>query len=343
MIIQDSAVDLFSRHMSSQRVEVHESLQIRAGGDNNQQTSGLQSDQIHISIRARHYQQAYFVSAEQLNVDQLSRERLLADPKNLIKILLLEAMNGGRIQFSSLHISIEINALQLSVSDGAAATDQAGFGLTYDYSETFIDEESMQFSATGSVRLASGETIDFSTELMMHREFRSTASMHLQIGDPIDPLAINFSGGAIELNDEKHFAFDLDSDGQQERLAHLGANSAFLALDRNGDGVINNGSELFGPQSGQGFDELAAFDADGNGWIDEADSVYEQLRFWNPQSDTLATMQEKGVGAIYLDSVESPFMMVDQEYEAQALVRASSIYLSESGMAGTIQQVDLLT
>ena len=123
----------------------------------------------------------------------------------------------------------------------------------------------------------------------------------------------------------------------------LGANSAFLALDRNGDGIINNGSELFGPQSGQGFDELAAFDGDGNGWIDEADSVYEQLRFWDPQSDAFATMQERSVGAIYLDSVESPFMMVDQEHEAQALVRASSIYLSESGMSGIIQQVDLLT
>jgi len=343
MIIQDSAVDLFSRHMSSQRVEINESLRIRAGGSYNQQAAVGGVDQINISIHARHYQQVYYVRAEQLNVDELSRERLLADPQNLIKIMLLDAMNGGRIHFFSLDISIEINALHLAVADGDAATEQPGFGLTYDYSKTFIDEESMMFSATGSVRLASGETIDFSTELMMHREFRSTASMHLQIGDPIDPLAINFSGGSIELNDDEHFSFDLDNDGKQEKLAHLGANSAFLALDRNGDGIINNGSELFGPQSGQGFDELAAFDGDGNGWIDEADSVYEQLRFWDPQSDAFATMQERSVGAIYLDSVESPFMMVDQEHEAQALVRASSIYLSESGMSGIIQQVDLLT
>lgn len=341
MIIQDSAVDLFSRHSSSHRVEVHESLRMRAG-ESGAATEVGGNDLIEISFRARHLQQAYTRSSAALNPDELSRESLLADPKNIIKILLLEAMRGKKMSLFSLNIHIEVQSLHISATGAGTENEGASFSLAYDYSETFIDDESMQFSATGSVQLASGETFAFDTQLLMHREFRSTSAIHLRIGDPIDPLAINFTGGAVELTDE-HFAFDLDNDGQQEQLSQLAANSAFLALDRNGDGRINNGSELFGPQSGQGFNELITFDTDGNGWIDEADAIYGQLRFWSPQSDGLATMQQRDVGAIYLNSVESPFMMVDQEYEAQALVRASSIYLSESGMAGTIQQVDLLT
>lgn len=59
---------------------------------------------------------------------------------------------------------------------------------------------------------------------------------------------------------ERDFAFDIDLDGHADQIAFVGTGSGFLALDRNGDGEINDGSELFGPESGDGFAELAAYD-----------------------------------------------------------------------------------
>lgn len=58
----------------------------------------------------------------------------------------------------------------------------------------------------------------------------------------------------------------------------------FLALDKNGDSVINDGKELFGAATGQGFKELAIYDSDKNYWIDENDfniskSAYKFVKF----------------------------------------------------------------
>ena len=63
---------------------------------------------------------------------------------------------------------------------------------------------------------------------------------------------LNFGGSAAELTTTR-FAFDIDSDGRQDQIAFVGANSGFLALDRNSDGVIGDGRELFGPTTGQGL------------------------------------------------------------------------------------------
>mgnify|MGYP000465316364 CR=1 FL=1 len=54
----------------------------------------------------------------------------------------------------------------------------------------------------------------------------------------------------------------------------LQGGSGYLALNKNGDGVINDGSELFGTASGDGFYDLSMYDEDGNGWIDENDHAY---------------------------------------------------------------------
>jgi hypothetical protein len=158
-----------------------------------------------------------------------------------------------------------------------------------------------------------------------------------------DPLVINFDGKAAELSG-KRFAFDLDADGMSESIGALVSSSGFLAIDNNGDGRINDGSELFGTRSGNGFADLAAFDGDGNLWLDEADAAFTSLRIWQRDGagqDTLSTLRDRGVGALYLGSTETPFALNDNENRSLAQIRASGIYLREDGSAGTLQQVDL--
>ena len=132
------------------------------------------------------------------------------------------------------------------------------------------------------MKTADGKTIDISVQLNMSRTFYSHESISIRAGDalaPIDPLVINFDGPAAALT-ERNFQFDLDCDGEMNQISFVGSGSGFLCLDLNEDGRINDGSELFGPRTGNGFAELAAYDEDGNGWIDEADSIYERLRIW---------------------------------------------------------------
>ena len=149
---------------------------------------------------------------------------------------------------------------------------------------------------------------------------------------------MNFGGAPAQLTGIK-IAFDLNSDGSPDSISFVGAGSGFRALDTNGDGHVNDGSELFGPQSGDGFAQLAAYDSDANGWIDENDPVFAQLRLWTQSG--LSTLAEDGIGAISTSSAETPFAIKNGANILQADIRSTGIYLTEAGSAGTIQHVDL--
>ena len=162
-------------------------------------------------------------------------------------------------------------------------------------------------------------------------------------GHYLDPLVINVGSDVTSISDQT-FYFDLDSDGQEEKISNLGEGSGFLALDKNGDGKINNGSELFGTKSGNGFKDLAMYDKDGNGWIDENDEVYEHLRVWlrdEDGKDRLLSLSEADVGAIYLGSAETEFTQYNSSFAIAGMLRASGMFLRESGGVGTVQQVDM--
>jgi len=214
-----------------------------------------------------------------------------------------------------------------------------------EFTEIFREHERTDFSSTGKIKTADGRSLDFTLELALCRDFECERKA-IDSGKLLvlrDPLVINFDGKAAELSG-KRFAFDLDADGKSESIGALGASSGYLAIDSNGDGRINDGSELFGTRSGNGFADLAALDGDGNHWLDEADAAFSTLRIWQRDGagqDTLSTLRDKGVGALYLGSSETPFALNDSENRPLARIRASGIYLHEDGSAGTLQQVDL--
>ncbi len=213
------------------------------------------------------------------------------------------------------------------------------------YTESVRCEERTAFSSTGTAVTADGRSISFGVTVEMSRSFEQT----LQLVDTqtvfTDPLVINLDTDAAALSDVT-FRFDLDCDGSAEELSAPGAGSGFLALDKNGDGVVNDGSELFGARSGDGFAELAQYDRDGNGWIDEGDEVFSRLSVWVKCGDgpsRLLSLADAGVGAICLDSRPTQFTLTDPFGVENARVRRTGIYLKEDGQAGTVQHVDFRT
>lgn len=207
-----------------------------------------------------------------------------------------------------------------------------------------IEEESTTFSGQETALTEDGRVIDFGVSFSLSSRLTQYAGMSISSAvGMIDPLVINV-GSDITHIDDQHFYFDLDSDGKEDKISNLGSGSGFLAYDKNGDGIINNGTELFGTKSGDGFRDLAAYDGDNNGWIDENDEIYNKLSVWirNPDgTDSLLSLKDADVGAIYLDSARTDFTHRALDLAITAMTRASGLFLKESGGVGTVQQVDL--
>ncbi len=219
--------------------------------------------------------------------------------------------------------------------------------LSYGSEEYYTEQENTLFSSVGTVRTADGREICFHVDVTMSRSFTQTYRQELNLAafqQTCDPLVINFDTDTARLSDQK-FLFDVDADGEVDSISMLGTGSGYLALDKNGDSTINDGSELFGPQSGNGFQDLAVYDEDGNGWIDENDSIWPKLKIWckNPDgSDSLYTLGEKGLGAICVQNVISDFSLKGSANQDNGYVRSTGIFLYENGNAGTVQHLDLV-
>lgn len=212
---------------------------------------------------------------------------------------------------------------------------------------TYSESETTSFNTKGSVVTADGREIDFNIGLEMSRSFTQTAGSYIDFTQPVlcDPLVINLDSNIATVSDQKFF-FDLDGDGEEEEISQLNSGSGYLALDKNGDGIINDGSELFGTTSGNGFADLAAYDQDNNGWIDEADEIFQHLRIWIKDengNDKLISLKDAGVGALYLGSSDTQFSLKDASNNTNGVIRKTGMFLYEDGNTGTLQQLDLAT
>lgn len=216
--------------------------------------------------------------------------------------------------------------------------------LSYVNETIHIESEETSFSTVGKVRTADGREIDFNVNVGMSRSVQERYMESLHLGFTMcDPLVINLDTDIASLSDQT-FYFDIDADGELDEVSQLGAGSGYLALDKNGDGVINDGSELFGTASGNGFADLAKYDEDGNGWIDENDAIWTKLKIWCRDEngrDVLYSLTDKGVGAICLQNVSTDFTLKGQTGQTQGAIRNSGVFLYENGCAGTVQHVDV--
>jgi hypothetical protein len=246
-----------------------------------------------------------------------------------------------RLIFGDSAVTDSLNATDAGSSSGTYVMQTTRYENRFVYSE----DETTSFSTSGTVTTADGRSLDINVSLIMSRSFTEATSNIMDYTQPVlcDPLVINLDSSPATVSDQT-FYFDLDADGNEEELSMLNAGSGYLALDKNGNGVIDDGSELFGTASGNGFADLAAYDDDGNGWIDEADAIFSKLKIWSIDADgnsTLVGLGKAGVGAIYLGSSDTDFSLKSADNSTNAVIRKTGIFLYENGAAGTLQQVDL--
>ncbi|MBU7006767.1 hypothetical protein [Phosphitispora fastidiosa] len=362
MKIANSSIAMFSSRTYSETYERSESLRVWVGSRSPRSPQSLMGarnasaqaalpsapDTVDISAQAK---AAGSVEGSGSPEDLLSEEDKLK--VSLIERL-IEMMTGKKIKIKVTCLSEECqdknsagpqNSSPGSGPAGRPQEGNQGWGMVYESHEKYQETEATSFSAAGVINTTDGREIAFSVDLAMSRSFMQEQNISIRAGDAekIDPLVINFSGAAAELTNTK-FSFDLDTDGANDQISFVRPGSGFLALDRNNDGVINNGGELFGPETGNGFLELAVYDEDGSGWIDESDSVFEKLRIWTKDGDgkdTLFALGEKGIGAVYLGNIETLFAVKNQSNETLGQVSKTGLFVKENGTVGTVQQINL--
>jgi hypothetical protein len=263
------------------------------------------------------------------------------DPKLKMLIAMIEAITGKRIKLLDTAALTQPPA-QGARQDNANSPATADWGMQYDLHERYAEVEQTTVSASGIIKTADGKEIRFELNLNMSRSFYEETSVSVRAGNAQrkDPLVINFGGTAAQLSDQK-FSFDLDGDGSKEEISRFASASGYLVLDKNANGRVDDGRELLGPATDNGFGELAALDKDGNGWIDENDAAFDQLMIWMPGSDKLMSLREAGVGALALAHVGSKFELRGIGNSDLGAVRDSGVFLYEDGSVGSLQEIDL--
>ena len=137
------------------------------------------------------------------------------------------------------------------------------------------------------------------------------------------PIVIDMNGDGIHATKlagglDKAVHFDLDGNGFAEKTAWIDASDALLVLDKNANGRIDNGHELFGNHSlnaegkkafADGYAALAAYDENQDGRIDAQDAVYAQLAVWQDKNGNgiseegeMLGLAEAGIAAIDLNA-----------------------------------------
>ncbi len=182
---------------------------------------------------------------------------------------------------------------------------------------------------------------------------------------PSDPLILDLEGDGIKLTSHaRGTSFDVNGDGTEEQSSWVerdrtnGFDDAFLVLDKNDNGEIDSGKELFGDQNGakNGYEELAKHDSNADGLIDANDDVYKELQLWadkdgdgETDEGELKGLEELGVTSISLKytgtqgsefdmhgndiGLKSTFTRIENG-EEKTLNSTSAFFVTDDSLAG---------
>jgi len=300
-------------------------------------------DNLNISSQAKNLLDDDYKTAKSENISKINEVKLQLSEEDKQKILLLEAFLS-KLKGEKVKIKIPVlfkdkpKKLKRKIST-------LSWQINYKLRETYREKEKISFSSTGIVKTSDGKELEFKLKVKMSREFATSKNIDLSIsnGEPVDPIVINYANQSAAFKEET-FEFDLDSNGTLEKIPYLNEGSGFLVLADDGS-ELKNGSQLFGPETGDGFSEMKEYDEDGNGWLDSGDSIFDELKIWTKDEtgkDKLFALTDKNIGAIYLGNINANYNYKDMNNEAKAVNKKMGLYLGENGKAGTVQELDFI-
>lgn len=194
-----------------------------------------------------------------------------------------------------------------SLPNGIPAQD-TGFGTTrFAQMQVEIKYQRLMNFSKAKEEVAECELFENGGNMIEFHGKYVNVNLFMQI---MDPLVLDLEGNGINLKSVKDgVLFDLAGNGEEVRSGFVQGDDALLFLDENGNGICDNGLELFGDQEGHanGFAELAEHDTNKDGIIDSNDAVYKNLKVWNDfngdgksQDDEIRSIEEAGVESIDL-------------------------------------------
>ena len=354
MKIEGSNVSMYSAHSYEYSHQTYTSSQVHYGAVGSQDSDGENRLQSAIALDFS-FEQTQSVSSQRV----VYFEEDHMTPEDLLIKLLLERLIGrvyggntpSSSESSSISIAKEVVSLQTSSFSGAYDSQSVPtqpVGTMVQTTQEYYQKQTVDFSASIQIQTPN-KSFEMDIDISFTQELYEVHSSQFAIGNQnfMDPLVINYDKDVnpFENLSGAKFEFDLNNDGENDLIPLLKKGAGFLALDRNNNGKIDNGKELFGTESGNGFKDLSVFDKDKNNWIDENDEVFNQLKVWLKDDENepkLVSLLDLNIGAIYLGDVQSGFKYQSSIHTTEAVQQSNGIFLKEDGSgAGVVSSLDI--
>jgi len=347
MKIEGSNVSMYSATSYEYSHQTYTSSQAHFGASqlqNQEEQNQLQSA-VFIDFS---FEQTQVISASRVvyfEEDYMSKEDLLLQ-------ILLERLLGRFKGTESTSYNTEYSSMSIAKEVTSGNSNPYSLaqpvGTIVQTTQEYYQKQTVDFSASLEIQTPN-KSFAMDINVSFTQEFYEVHSSSLAIGNEsfIDPLVINYGEDVNpfeNLSDIK-FEFDLDNDGENDLIPLLKQGAGFLAFDKNSNGKIDNGTELFGTDSGNGFKDLSIYDSDNNNWIDENDAIFDKLKVWTKDDSNeakLVFLIDLNIGAIYLGDVQSGFKYQSSIDKTEAVQHSNGVFVKEDGSGlGMVSSLDI--
>ncbi|WP_331774714.1 calcium-binding protein [Sulfurospirillum sp. 1612] len=252
-------------------------------------------------------------------------------------------MDGGNLQVDAGNgDTVTINS-QINPNNAIEKIELAnGSYLTNIDLEKLIEDLNL-YTSENNITINSAEDVHNNAQMMniIQNAWRNSDNTG---GEYTPPIVVDLNGDKVTsvAMEDGNVYFDYDGDGIKERTAWTQSGDALLAMDLNGDGIINNGSELFGNYTklsdgtfaSDGYAALAQYDSNHDNIIDANDSAFASLKLWKDvnnngitDSGELTSLQLSSITAIYLYREDGSTF--DQVIEAGNIISNQTNYTTQ--------------
>lgn len=191
----------------------------------------------------------------------------------------------------------------------------------------------------GQVKKA-GVSEEYSVQIQLEFSFSFEGRIEIQ-GQQVqesDPIMLDLDEDGFELTNYADGAkFDITGSGQTVRTAFVKGGDAFLALDRNRNGLVDSGKELFGDQYGaaNGYEELRKLDGNGDNRIDRNDQAFTDLVLFRDNGNGKTDKGELlSLAAMDIESISLQYLDVNQSAAGGNRIAQTASYRTHSGRMG---------